>query len=318
MRRPILVLNNLPNGDEALNGLLSTCRNVSSLDDAQKEVVRRATGPQPYSHVLMPADVVAALGMSDTTLRRVERTNRNMLAGVLHSLKHRVAAVKQSTNTGETLDLVDGILSEIHLLMEFFTSDYIERSEFDLHQLIEEALDSLALNAKSIQCGHAPFQVCADRLLLRLVLDELLRNSMKFMPEGLQVVVSVTTLKVRNSAGPRFRLVWSDNGPGILKKHHRQIWVSGFRYTPQNGVKIRSQGHGLGLSFVKRVVELHGGKASADHQVQSGASFVIEMPHACSLGIENASLKRGTSHCILSQEQPYEKELNHVPRSGGR
>lgn len=128
-------------------------------------------------------------------------------------------------------------------------------------------------------CGQKDIEyqlVCAGNVMLDVdpdklesILSNLVSNAFKYTKEGGRVV-----LEVVDKAD---RVVFSvkDNGIGILDEMQGHIFESFFR--TERGEK-QSRGDGLGLSFVKSLVELHGGKIYVSSKVEVGSVFTFYIP----------------------------------------
>jgi PAS domain S-box-containing protein len=115
--------------------------------------------------------------------------------------------------------------------------------------------------------------VLADAERLRQVLSNLLSNAVKFTPDGGSVVAHVR----RN--GPTVEFEVRDTGAGIDAVFLPHVFDP-FRQAP-SGARLPLQGVGIGLTIVKRLVELHGGRVTARSDGPGkGASFLVELPVA--------------------------------------
>ena len=104
-----------------------------------------------------------------------------------------------------------------------------------------------------------------NEALLKEVWLNILDNAAKFSPEG--EVVSVALHK----KGGEIIAAVTDHGPGMDEKTKAHI----FEQFYQGDTSHRSQGNGLGLAMVRKIVELHGGKVSVDSSPGNGSSFTV-------------------------------------------
>jgi PAS domain S-box-containing protein len=117
--------------------------------------------------------------------------------------------------------------------------------------------------------GHGP-DLLGDHLGLTEVLDNLIANAVKFSHPG-------DTVRVRAAwAGGQWRIDVADRGIGIPpdemdRLFHRFVRASNARTSGRPGT-------GLGLSVVKAIVELHGGRVTVDSALEQGTTFSIYLP----------------------------------------
>lgn len=110
--------------------------------------------------------------------------------------------------------------------------------------------------------------ICADRLQLGCALGNLLRNAVKYSREEVGIVVGCVRKRTR---------LWifvKDNGYGIEKADQKHMFETGYR---SPSVERRTEGTGLGLSFVKMVMSAHGGRIVYRTREGGGSRFVLIM-----------------------------------------
>ena len=101
------------------------------------------------------------------------------------------------------------------------------------------------------------------------IITNLVSNAFKYTKENGAIELSVT------DEADRVTFAVKDNGIGIIEKMRGAIFKSFYR--TERAVK-QSGGDGLGLSFVKALVELHGGKISVESEVNVGSTFTFYIP----------------------------------------
>ena len=109
-----------------------------------------------------------------------------------------------------------------------------------------------------------------DRAKLKLILDNLISNAVKFTPDG----GTITVRARREPASPDVILDVADTGPGIPAEFREMVFE---RFSRLPG--MLETGSGLGLAIVRRAVELHGGSITlSDRDGGSGLRVVIHLP----------------------------------------
>ncbi len=123
----------------------------------------------------------------------------------------------------------------------------------------------------SVELGAADHHVLADAARLQQVLWNLIKNAVKFTPEGGTVVI-----RTRDGDG-RLVVEVADNGIGIDPAHLPNIF-NAFEQG-ENVITRRFGGLGLGLAISRSIAEGHGGQLSADSQGRDrGATFTLTLP----------------------------------------
>lgn len=111
--------------------------------------------------------------------------------------------------------------------------------------------------------------VNGNEALLRSLVFNLMDNACKYSDDACARVVL-------NGAGATVSLQVDNTGPGIEAHHHQRVFEPFFRARNTGG----AQGHGIGLSLVKRITELHGGTITLQSEIGRGASFRVTLPKA--------------------------------------
>jgi len=134
--------------------------------------------------------------------------------------------------------------------------------------------DGLTLDVKLDE--HLP-HVVADERMVRQMLLNLLSNASKFTAEGGRIEVRS---RAREDGG--VELVVADTGVGIAEHDHETV-LAPFGQV-ENPMSRKHTGTGLGLSLVKSMIELHGGKVEIESVPGEGADMKLVFPAARVLG----------------------------------
>ena len=116
--------------------------------------------------------------------------------------------------------------------------------------------------------------LCADPEFWPEVMQNLLDNAVKYTrPEAEAVEIRIST----RAEGRHTELRIRDNGRGIARRHLRTIFDKYERASAEGAKGNAAQGFGLGLSFVRQVVEAHGGRIRAESEEGRWTEFIILM-----------------------------------------
>jgi signal transduction histidine kinase len=146
-----------------------------------------------------------------------------------------------------------------------------------LDDVVKETLASLlpVAKRKRIRLVEQPAQrlppVAADRSLITQVVTNLVGNAIKYSPERTTVTVS-TALEADT-----VRLCVEDRGYGIPPEAVDRVWEKFYRVA-RDGQEKDEESTGLGLSFVREVVEQHGGTVALESEVGRGSKFSFTLP----------------------------------------
>ncbi len=155
----------------------------------------------------------------------------------------------------------------------------LEWQEIDFEAVVREVIDSVAplADAKELRLEFrseflSPTKMRGDVARLRQVVSNLLSNAIKFTPQ--QGAVNA----VLSESGAEIELLIRDTGQGIAPEFLPYIFEP-FRQADANSNR-RSSGLGIGLSLVRSLVEMHGGRIVAESTGQGqGSLFRVYLPH---------------------------------------
>lgn len=147
----------------------------------------------------------------------------------------------------------------------------------NINLVIEKAIDNIALQVQK-RNGHilselnaAPNQIIGDPMHLTNIVQNLLDNANKYSPEEPEILV-----RTRNIDGGILVTV-EDHGLGMSKESVQKIFERFYRVPTGNLHDVK--GFGLGLAYVKTMVEAHGGTIKVKSEVKKGSTFEIHLPY---------------------------------------
>lgn len=145
-----------------------------------------------------------------------------------------------------------------------------------VHQVIHKALENFTLQLQE-KNGTADLQlnakcdlINADEVHFTNLISNLIDNAVKYSKEKL--LLKITTTTTNKSIIIRIE----DNGIGMSKETSKRIFEKFYRAHTGNLHNVK--GFGLGLSYVKTVVDAHHGKIKVESVLGRGTSFIIDLP----------------------------------------
>lgn len=152
----------------------------------------------------------------------------------------------------------------------------LKKEEFDLHQIINEVSDNILIQVKS-KFGdlHKILNatktiISADKVHITNLIYNLLDNANKYSPATPDITIETENIK------EGLLLTVSDEGQGIKRENLNKIFEKFYRVPTGNVHNVK--GFGLGLNYVKAIIERHGGEISASSVFGKGTKFKIYIP----------------------------------------
>lgn len=152
----------------------------------------------------------------------------------------------------------------------------LKPEDINIHDVISDAIQKVNLQVEkkggkiSMQLEADDPNVFADRVHITNIVFNLLDNANKYTPWA-----PILLIKTKNiGEGIIFSL--KDNGIGISKSNQKKVFDKLFRVPTGNLHNVK--GFGLGLSYVKTVVEKHQGKITVDSEIKKGSTFSVYLP----------------------------------------
>lgn len=152
----------------------------------------------------------------------------------------------------------------------------LENEKLDLHEIITDSVKSFELLVKQ-QKGKITsnltankFIIYGDRVHISNILYNLIDNAIKYSPEKPKIEIAT------NSTDEHIEISVKDNGLGIPEESQKNIFEKFYREPTGNRHDI--QGYGLGLNYVKAIVEAYKGKIKLISKENEGSTFVIKLP----------------------------------------
>ena len=153
----------------------------------------------------------------------------------------------------------------------------LSKSPVHIHDLVRQVISNYTLQLQEID-GRIELELNADSDLIngdevhmRNLISNLVDNAVKYSKEKLVLRIS------SYNNGKNIIVKFEDNGIGMTKETVRRIFEKFYRAHTGNLHNVK--GFGLGLSYVKTIVDAHDGRIKVDSSPGKGSSFTIEIPY---------------------------------------
>lgn len=153
----------------------------------------------------------------------------------------------------------------------------LRKTELDAHGLIHDALKYISIQIENkegdlkINLDAKKSTVMGDKTHLTNALCNLVDNAIKYAKEKPELTVQTFN---KNES---LIIVLSDTGIGIEKDYQKKVFDKFFRVPTGDVHDVK--GFGLGLSYVKKIIELHNGTIELQSEIGKGTTFIITLPN---------------------------------------
>ena len=229
--------------------------------------------------------------------KRIAEIRSDFVSNMTHELKTPIATISlaaqmlEDKNIPVELKNVDhlskmvkeeskrlGLLVEKVLQMAIFDRGTfkLKRKQLNLHSIIRKVLENYALQfqAKSVKVtcdlSAEKAEVYADEVHITNIVSNLIDNAIKYSNDT--PIINICTLNKNDGIIVSVK----DNGIGIGKEYQKRIFDQFYRVPTGNIHSVK--GFGLGLSYVKKIAEMHDGNVWLKSEQGEGSTFSIYIP----------------------------------------
>jgi len=230
-------------------------------------------------------------------LESMVKAQQRLLGDISHELRSPLARLgvalglarqRSGADANGALDRIeresDSLNEMISQLLELTRlesgTDGRKRTEVDLAALVHDVAEDADYEARSV--NRSVQVVSSDKCsingveeLLRSAVENVVRNAVRFTPEGTAVEVA---LKRQNGSGDHFAVISvRDRGKGVPEEALEKIFRPFYR-TEDARDRQSGGGTGLGLAITERAVRMHGGSIAATNASSGGLSVEMRLP----------------------------------------
>ena len=244
-------------------------RGEAELLRANEKIRRFSEMQRSYLHLAIH-DVKAPVGAAQTFLNNLEEGLAEPLgpkqAAMVEGAQRRLSALSQLLRDFEVLAALDTV--------ELDRQEHVLHAAEMVRNIVRDNQDLAQMHHHELRAdipGDLPPIPGIERLLSECV-SNLLTNAIKYTPDGGKITVRA----VPRGSWVRFEV--QDNGIGIGLADQKRLFRDFVRIRRKDtGLPARA-GSGLGLSIVRRIAEMHGGRAGVQSELNKGSTFFIELP----------------------------------------
>jgi two-component system phosphate regulon sensor histidine kinase PhoR len=229
-------------------------------------------------------------------LRRADQIRRDFVANVSHELRTPLTAIRgyvealldEPPDEQQTRNFLE-IVARHSARMDRLVTDLLRLARLDARQepldiapcsldqifssVVNDLSQIIAAKEQRVTTAVTPeaCTISADPAKLHDIVRNLVENAVNYSPERADIRVEARQLN------GRVAITVSDSGPGIPPSDLSRVFERFYRV---DKARSRPGGMGLGLAIVRHLVELHGGRATAENRPEGGARFTVTLPRA--------------------------------------
>lgn len=229
--------------------------------------------------------------------KKLSAIKNDFINNMTHEFKTPIATIslaaqmlkdKAVQQTPETIDHIAGIVRDESKRLTFQVERVLQTALFtetrmklklknvNLNEIVENLLSKFTLRVEDkggLLLGHLTAEraeIVADEVHITNVFSNLLDNAIKYCVKAPEISV------YSRNAGDEIIISVIDNGIGIAAKEQKLIFERFYRVSTGNLHDVK--GFGLGLSYVKKIIEAHGGRIEVESALDKGSRFDIILP----------------------------------------
>lgn len=283
-----------------------------SVDSSVSPVTLRLTVEDPHSKILASMRGMIIISLLTTLLliftfiyllrtlfraKTLERIRRDLTHNITHELRTPIAAARAAVDTlrsmpeiahnealrGEYLAMTHSELERLGVMVDSILRSSLDDDEptklhlesVQLQGVVDDVIASLRLKHSGRTIDFTldiaeDATVWADRASLRVILLNLVDNSIKYSEGVAKILITASTL------GDKTALSVEDEGIGIASHEQKRVFDKFYRVG--SAYRQTSQGYGIGLYHVQKLVERNGGSIELWSAPKRGTKITVTLP----------------------------------------
>lgn len=259
--------------------------------------------PQIISFIVLLTVIILLFYYTIHTIikqKKISEIKSDLVNNITHELKTPISTISLACQAMNDPDLLNSPLKNTYLKMiseenkrlallvenvlqsaVFEKGDYkLKLKKTDLHYLIEKSTDGLSIQAenhkvkieKELNAIQPIFE--ADEVLITNLIYNLVDNAIKYSKPNNED--SKIKIKTYNKNTMYVTIEIEDNGIGISKENLNKVFEKLYRVPTGNVHNVK--GYGLGLSYVKTIIDHHQGTIDVESKLGEGSRFIVTLP----------------------------------------
>lgn len=231
--------------------------------------------------------------------KKLSEIKNDFISNMTHELKTPIASISLAaqmlsdesvTKSPAMMSHLGGVINDESKRLRFLVEKVLQMSmfdrknttfkkkELDLNEMVENISNSFTLRVEHTggciytEIGAVDSTIYVDEVHFQNAINNLLDNAVKYRKEDAPLHIKLKTWNDKD----RLYLSIEDDGIGIKKDNLKKIFDQYYRVHTGNVHDVK--GFGLGLAYVKKIVDLHKGEIKVESQYGKGTRFTISMP----------------------------------------
>lgn len=231
--------------------------------------------------------------------KRYSEIKNDFINNMTHELKTPISSISlaaQMLNDGAVtkspamMKHLGGVINDEAKRLRFLVEKVLQMSmfdrktasfnkkELDLNELLEQISSSFNLRVShtggkiDLEIEAVDSAIYVDEVHFQNAITNLMDNAVKYRKPEQPIDIHIHTW----NDGNRLCFSISDNGQGIKKENIKKIFDKFYRVHTGNVHNVK--GFGLGLAYVKKIIDLHGGEIRCESELGRGTKFIVNLP----------------------------------------
>jgi two-component system, OmpR family, phosphate regulon sensor histidine kinase PhoR len=280
--------------------VINNSNSLSIYFPSKQNFLYRSLSYLAVSSLLLTLAIVASFGVTIVVMHRQKRLSEirnDFVSNMTHELKTPISTISLASqmlgdksippeikNTEQISKIIAEecrrLGSQVEKVLQTAVFDKgklrLRLVEVDMHEVISSVIENFSIQVKnrngriSVALNAENFILHIDQVHITNVLSNLLDNAIKYCDRDPEIHLETS------NKGEFFLILVRDNGIGISKADQKRVFEKFYRVPTGNVHTVK--GFGLGLSYVKMIIEEHHGYVDLDSELYAGSTFKIYLP----------------------------------------